>query len=50
MAFPVCFPLDLDKGLCYPQPAAKKFLYVLHSYFEVICYPAVVEEVKGFKS
>lgn len=49
MAFPVCFPLDLDKGLCYPQPAAKKILYVLHSYFEVICYPARVEEVQGFK-
>lgn len=25
MAFPVCFPLGLDKGLCYPSPAAKQF-------------------------
>lgn len=50
MAFPVCFPFGLDKGLCYPQPAAKQFLYVLCSYFEVICCPAGVEEGKGFKS
>lgn len=42
MAFPVCFPLGLDKGLCYPQPAAKQFLYVLYSYFEVLCCPVGV--------
>lgn len=50
MAFPVCFPLGLDKGLCYPQPAAKQFLYVLYSYFEILCYPSGVEEGKGFRS
>lgn len=50
MAFPVCFPLGLDKGLCYPQPAAKQFLYVLYSYFKVLCCPAGVGEGKGFKS
>lgn len=48
MAFPVCFPLGLDKGLCYPQPVAKQFLYVFYSYFEVLCRPAGVGEGKGF--
>lgn len=50
MGFPVCFPLGLDKGLCYPQPAAKQFLYVLYSYFEVLCCPAGVGEGKGFRN
>ena len=45
MAFAVCFPLGLDKGLCCPQPGAKQFLYVLYSYFEVICDPE--EQRKG---